>query len=176
MCSIIGATIKNTKGKNMKILIMSRNDIEKMAEQAFPEGTAVISITDYGDEPVFFQNAPAFIHHVSFDDVDNDVIIDELGTHGTKEEKRKIEEKHHMCSNGQALEIAEFYDFIRDKADVLICQCEHGQSRSAAVAAAILEHRGKKGIRIFADDRYYPNKVVFRRVLEAIRILYKVEE
>jgi predicted protein tyrosine phosphatase len=81
-----------------------------------------------------------------------------------------------MCSNGQALKIAEFYDSIRDKADVLICQCEHGQSRSAAVAAAILEHRGKKGIRIFADDRYYPNKVVFRRVLEAIRILYKVEE
>ena len=34
----------------MKILIISRRAIEKMAEQAFPEKTAVISIADYGDE------------------------------------------------------------------------------------------------------------------------------
>ena len=51
----------------------------------------------------------------------------------------------------------------------LICQCEHGQSRSAAVASAILEFKSRRGIQIFADDRYYTNKVVFRRVLEALK-------
>ena len=159
----------------MKILIKSRNAIEKMAEKAFPDNTAVISITDYGDRPVTFKNAPAYIHCSSFDDVDNDVIMDELWALGTKAERRKTEERYHMCSNYQALDIAEFYADVCDKADILICQCEHGQSRSAAVAAAILEYRSKNGIRVFADDRYYPNKVVFRRVLEAIRICCKVE-
>ena len=37
----------------------------------------------------------------------------------------------------------------------IICQCEHGQSRSAACAAAIKEHFEKSGIEVFADYRYY---------------------
>lgn len=51
----------------------------------------------------------------------------------------------------------------------MICQCEHGQSRSAAVAAAIMEFRSRRGITVFAHDSYYPNKVVFRKVLEALK-------
>ena len=65
--------------------------------------------------------------------------------------------------------MADFYFSVCDKADCLICQCEHGQSRSAAIAAAILEFRSRKGIEVFSDDRYYPNKVVFRKVLKALR-------
>lgn len=153
----------------MKILIMSRRAIEKMAEQAFPDNTAVISIADYGDEFAVLKNAPAYVHRIAFDDVDNDVIVDELGTNGTDAEIEAVEKKYHMFSREQAAAIAEFYASIGDKAELLICQCEHGQSRSAAVAAAILEYKSKRGINIFADDRYYPNKVVFRRVLEALR-------
>ena len=53
--------------------------------------------------------------------------------------------------------------------DTLICQCEYGQSRSAGVAAAIIEFTTGGGIRIFADDRYYPNKFVFRKVYNALK-------
>ena len=38
----------------------------------------------------------------------------------------------------------------------ILCQCEYGQSRSAACAAAILEYFNGTGISIFADYRYYP--------------------
>jgi hypothetical protein len=76
-----------------------------------------------------------------------------------------------MFSSAQAEAMARFFFDVCDKADILICQCEHGQSRSAAVASAILEYRSKRGIDIFADDRYYPNKVVFRRLLSALRAL-----
>lgn len=31
------------------------------------------------------------------------------------------------------------------------------------------DYKRRRGIQIFADDRYYPNKVVFRRVLEALK-------
>jgi hypothetical protein len=74
-----------------------------------------------------------------------------------------------MISQDQANEIASFYMDHKDNISTLICQCEHGQSRSAAVASAIWEYRSKQGIKIFADDRYYPNKVVFRKVLAALQ-------
>ena len=57
--------------------------------------------------------------------------------------------------------VAEGYD--------IICQCEYGQSRSAACAAAIKEHYGKRGIEIFADYRYYPNQLVFNKLLCALK-------
>ena len=68
-----------------------------------------------------------------------------------------------------AEEIADFHLSVKDKVDLLICQCEHGQSRSAAVAAAVLEYQNKSGIEIFADDNYYPNKMVFKKVLDQMR-------
>ena len=109
------------------------------------------------------------MHQVEFDDVDNDVIVDELGTNGTEEQILAIEKKYKMLSTKQANKIAKFYFSVCDKVECVICQCEHGQSRSAAVAAAIIEHRTGEGIDIFADDNYYPNKVVFRRVLSALK-------
>lgn len=60
------------------------------------------------------------------------------------------------------------YESIKDSVCCVICQCEHGQSRSAAIAAAILEYETQNGISIFTDDKYYPNKVVFRKVYRAL--------
>ena len=153
----------------MEIKILSRQKLEEWAAEPFNSATAVISIVDYRDSFPILKCAPAHLHCVSFDDVDNDVIVDELGEDGTPDEINAIERKYHMFSEEQAKALADFYVSAEDKAELLICQCEHGQSRSAAVAAAIMEYRYGNGIDIFANDRYYPNKVVFRRVLEALR-------
>ena len=104
----------------------------------------------------------------NLDDIDGDVFVDELGRKPTDEERRKIESKYHMLNDEQAQMIADFYATVSDKVDTIICQCEHGQSRSAGVAAAILEFRSRKGILVFADDRYYPNKTIFKKVLQTI--------
>lgn len=152
----------------MKILIKSRKDIERMSQTPFPEHTALISIADVGDDFATLANRPEHILQIAFNDVDNDVFADELGRAPTEEERVEIEEKYQMFSDKQACQVAEFYHSVKDTAEVIICQCEHGQSRSAAVAAAILEFRSRKGIRIFAHDNYYPNKVVFRKVLNAL--------
>ena len=153
----------------MKIIIKSRKRIEELSNAPFQSRTALISITDFNDRSVVLINKPEFLLRVEFDDVDNDVIIDEIGNDASEEERKKIEAKYHMFSDEQAKEIAEFYFSICNKVECLICQCEHGQSRSAAVAAAILEFQSRKGIVVFSDDRYYPNKVVFRKVLKALR-------
>ena len=152
----------------MKIRICNRASVEKLAQKPFAERTALISITDYGYDFADLQNKPEFLLQLAFDDVDADVFVDELGHKSNEVERQAIEEKYHMLSDEQAKQIAEFYALISDKADVLICQCEHGQSRSAGIAAAILEHRCRKGIAVFADDRYYPNKTIFKKVLRSI--------
>ena len=153
----------------MKIKIMSKRAIEKYMEMPLNEKTAVISITDFGCEFATLKNMPDYLHKVAFDDIDNDVIVYEFGKEASENERMVVENKYHMFSKEQAKSMAEFYFSACDKVDCLICQCEHGQARSAAVAAAILEFRSKKGIKVFVDDRYCPNKVVFRKLLSALQ-------
>lgn len=152
----------------MKILIRSRKAIEKMSKSPFQKGTAIISITDANDSTVNFENEPDFLLRLAFDDVDNDVFADEPVEELTDEERLEVEKKYNMFSNEQSSEIASFYNGYKENISTFICQCEHGQSRSAAVAAAVMEYRSRRGIKIFADDRYFPNKVVFRKVYGAL--------
>ena len=149
----------------MKVLIKSRNDIEIMASKPFKQKTALISITDYDWDFAELKYNPDYLLQLAFYDVDNDVFEDELRRKPTNDERVSVEYKYHMMTDNQASQIAEFYKNLRNKADVLICQCEHGQSRSAAIAAAILEYSCKKGIIIFTHDKYYPNKMIFNKVL-----------
>ena len=153
----------------MRILIKNRHQIEEMSKVGFDKHTALISITDVGVCFAELQHEPEFLLQIAFDDVDNDVFLDELDRKPTNEERLTLERKYKMLSDEQALQIASFYFDNKDSISTLICQCEHGQSRSAAVAAAILEFRSKKGINVFASDNYFPNKVVFRCVLNALR-------
>lgn len=153
----------------MKILIKSRKDIEQISQTPFPAHTALISITDADWTFAELAYQPEFLLQIAFDDVDNDVIVDELGRKPTEEERQQLEAKYKMFSDAQAEQVASFYHSHQDAIETLICQCEHGQSRSAAVAAAIMEYRNKSGIKVFAHDSYYPNKVVFRKVLAALK-------
>lgn len=152
----------------MNIKIMSRDAIEMFCEHPFVEKVALISITDYGYDFVELKNKPQHLLQLVFDDVDGDVFIDELPKNPSTDDKIKIEKKYHMFSNDQANQIVEFVNDVWDKVDVIICQCEHGQSRSAAIAAAIMQYKYQNGIDIFADDNYYPNKFVYRKAFSAL--------
>ena len=152
------------------IKIMNRDAIEMFCEHPFVEKVALISITDYDYSFAELKNKPHHLLQLAFDDVDADVFIDELGDNSSLEDKLKIEKKYHMLSNEQANQISGFVNEVWDNVDVIICQCEHGQSRSAAVAAAISQFKYQNGIEIFADDRYYPNKFVYRKVFDALNM------
>lgn len=151
-----------------EIKIMSREAIEDLAKKPFDKKTAVISITDTDYYFAELKYNPVELLQIAFDDVDNDIFEDELGRAPTEEERIEIEQKYNMLSDEHASEIANFCLRAIGKVDVIICQCEHGQSRSAAVAAAIAEFTTHDGIKVFADDLYYPNKVVFRKVYSAL--------
>ena len=150
----------------MKIAIKSRAEIEDFA---FPTKSALISITDYDYDFAELRSQPDYILQLVFDDIDSDVFVDELGRTPTDAERKHIELKYHMMTDEQAQQITDFYNKVSDTVDILICQCEHGQSRSAAVAAAIMEYAYGNGIEVFADERYYPNKTIFNKVLKQLR-------
>ena len=68
----------------------------------------------------------------------------------------------------EANQLADFILTAEKQGLDIICQCEYGQSRSAACAAAIMEFFYGTGIKIFADYRYYPNQLIFNKVLDAL--------
>lgn len=141
----------------MYLQIHSFESMEELAKEPFPPHTALISIGDPGAQPPRLSHRPAWSLHLEFDDVDPDEI--EEGVKG----------KYRLFDRGMAEKIAEFVYKHKDEAELFICQCEYGQSRSAAAAAAIAEHFDKNGIEIFADERYYPNKRVFAFTLQALK-------
>ena len=143
-----------------KVEIHSIQSLKRRAHQPFAAETALISIGDYGTEFPQLEHKPPHILRLEFDDVTLSDIYESSGHYFLR-----------LFSAEQADQIAEFvYRHLKD-CETLICQCHFGQSRSAAVAAAIKEHFYHNGIEIFADEqeRYFPNLYVFRLTLKALR-------
>ncbi len=143
----------------MNVQIYSRTDIEKLiAEGNFPQNTAVISFCDSGTKPRERLNYSGVCSRVMYIELD-DLELDELNEKGYS----------YDTFFPEADETAEFIIDAYKNGMNIICQCEYGQSRSAGCAAAIKEHFIYDGISLFADYRYYPNKVVYHKVLDALK-------
>lgn len=150
----------------MKVSIYSRKAVEEILQSDFPKHTAVISFYDPPNirtgeisKPVDYKGKPERFFIVAVHDID----IDILGDYGLTFDTYFPEAEN----------LAEFIRQAHDDGLNIICQCEYGQSRSAACAAAILEHYYKDGISIFADYRYYPNQLVFNKLREALNMTKK---
>ena len=159
----------------MKIEIHSIESIEKRSKTPFDPRTSLISISDTDAFPPKLENKPEHILRLVFDDITLDEARERLElTDSVKNSDEKLIELlachgFHIFNDKQAEQIAAFLYKYKDVTDVLICQCHYGQSRSAGCAAAILEHFYQSGIAIFADDRYYPSKLVYQKVFEALK-------
>ncbi len=145
----------------MVVEICSRVMIEERIANNDLQNAAVVSFCDpkgrrRGEDyaPVDFGDSTARVFFVPIHDLDPDA----LGHFGLTAESYFTE----------APEVARFIkDAVRDGARI-VCQCEWGQSRSAALAAAILEYYEKRGIDVFRDYRYYPNQLVFNKAYAAL--------
>ena len=145
----------------MKVEIHSIQSLKRRAHKPFAPDTALISIGDFGKELPLLEYKPAHILRMEFDDVTPSEIDYESSERYA----------FRLFSEEQANQIADFVYRYWESRGTLICQCHYGQSRSAAVAAAIKEHFYHNGIEIFADEqeRYCPNVYVFRLTLRALR-------
>lgn len=145
----------------MKIEIHSIQSLKRRAHKPFAPDTALISIGDFGKELPLLEYKPAHILRMEFDDVTPSEIDYESSERYA----------FRLFSEEQANQIADFVYRYWESRGTLLCQCHYGQSRSAAVAAAIKEHFYHNGIEIFADEqeRYCPNVYVFRLTLRALQ-------
>lgn len=145
----------------MNIKIRSREEIEKLLSGDFPKNTAVISFYDPPSKrtpkdcaPIDFSGKCDCVYYVCIPDIDIGILEDYGLTYDTY--------------LADADELARFICKAEANGMDIICQCEYGQSRSAACAAAILEHFYRNGISVFADYRYYPNQLVYNKVKRAL--------
>lgn len=153
----------------MKVEIMSREALIKLAQEPFADNTAIISITDTEDEDVVLRHQPDRLLRLKFDDVSDEIFEELLGRKPNVREMHQINSRFHRLDNTQTKLMADFILSLKNKG-TLICQCEYGESRSAGVAAAVKEYYYGKGVNVFADARYYPNKHVYRKLLGSLRI------
>ena len=145
----------------MEVQIYSRKAIEELLRGDFPDNVAVISFYDPPSKrtgkvytPVDYKGKAKRVFTVPIHDIDIEILEDFGLTFDTYfPEVNRLAEYIHQA--------------YKDGLDI-ICQCEYGQSRSAACAAAILEHYYREGISIFADYRYYPNQLVYNKVKDAL--------
>lgn len=134
---------KDIEGKyKLNTYILSRRAAEKLIRVKFPPNTAVISFHDPDKEPLDYSIAPEWVRYVSLGDMDTEL--------------------------SQSTELARFIHAARSNWMDILCQCEQGQSRSAACAAAILEHFEGKGSTILEDEGYYVDEMVYDSLLDAL--------
>ena len=139
----------------MKVEILSQWDLRRKAAKGFDPRTALISLGDWGSEPFTLPRQPGHTLRL----LCNDITPALVNLSDPKDMFR-------LFSREQAGQVARF---VYNHLDCLfLCQCCYGSSRSAAVAAALLEHFEKRGMAIFRDDRYYPNLYIFRLTLQAL--------
>ena len=149
----------------LNVEIYSREAIEELLKGDFSDNVAVISFYDpvnprtgEVDKPVDYSSKTKRVFHVAIHDIDIDILSDYGLTYDTY--------------FPEALDVAKFiYDAYNDGLNI-ICQCQYGQSRSAACAAAVMEYFCHNGISIFADYRYYPNQMVFHKIYDALEAIY----
>lgn len=140
----------------MTIKILSRSKIEELIKEGFPDKTSVISFRDTEDEEgVDFSSVYTDICKVAVDDLE----YDEL-------------EEYDLTEDTYFPEVNQVAQFIKEAIandKDIICQCEYGQGRSAGCAAAILEAVYGDGISIFSDYRYYPNKLIYNKLIGRLK-------
>lgn len=145
----------------MKVSIYSREAVEALLREGIPLNTAIISFYDppttrtpKGYKPVDYSGIDNPVMQIPLHDIDIEILGEYNLTYET------------YFPEAQA--VAAFICKGFESGMNILCQCEYGQSRSAACAAAIMEYFYGKGISIFADYRYYPNQLVYHKVFDAL--------
>ncbi len=143
--------------KNSRIDVSIYSKKELAACKELPENTVIISFHDPLDSDSILLGSSLSTHSIfsiSLEDID----FDDLTDSGIP----------YADFFPEADALAEFIYAAYTSSSDIICQCEYGQSRSAGCAAAILEHFYHTGITVFTDYQYYPNRVVYHKVLDAL--------
>ena len=88
---------------------------------------------------------------------------------------RQYEDLDYECqgrsfSEADAIAFAGFLKDRETELDTLYCCCDAGESRSPAVAAAVMRCLGMDDMPIWRDPHYHPNMLVFAKLTDALGV------
>lgn len=142
----------------MEFVILNKSKAQRLSYNDFSLDKVIISIRTPGDEKAKFNN-------------DNETIKDilYLEFYDISYNSQEIFKGYAPMSDEDAIQIRDFVLKWKDKVDTLWVHCDAGISRSAGVAAAILESFGKDNSYIFGSKMYFPNLLCYHKTLNAFR-------
>jgi protein-tyrosine phosphatase len=136
----------------MKAPIYSKPAIFELIKKGLPNNVAIVSFVDTKEDKIPFPKGTDVLHVIFYDI-----------------RPFTVSKNRYDRILPQAKEIAEYVYQKHSEGKDIICQCDYGVSRSAGLAAAILEMWGNQGIKVFADYRYSPNQFIYNKVLKELR-------
>ncbi len=165
----------------MQVEVHSFESLYFRAKTPFAPGSVLVSIGDPGTLPPTLAHKPDHTLRLLFEDMTAELAVVRLGL-----PPRWLEDEQTLAAELSRRNTVLFNDAMATRTaaflrrhltgdGTLYCQCEFGQSRSAAVAAAVLEHFEGRGGEIFTDRRYGPNPLVYQKLLAALRSAEKQE-
>lgn len=131
------------------IEILSRKEAVEFLKTPIVEKLIIISISSVmTDKILFAENSDIVdILYLNFDDVDRS-------------------NANAMTSN-QAKEVTDFVNKYKDSIDRIVIHCDQGVSRSAGIAAAIMQYLFGTAQPIFSNRKYCPNLHCYKLVLDS---------
>lgn len=143
----------------MNVIVLNKVKAQELSYNDFSSNKTIISIRTPDDEQAVFN-------------LENDTIKDilHLSFYDVSTEAQDICKGYPAMTDDDALKIKEFVLKWKDKVDTIIVHCDAGVSRSAGVAAGILDGLNQDSSQIFDNNRYLPNSLCYRKTLNAFKI------
>ena len=143
----------------MDVIVLNKAKAQELSYDNFSSDKVIISIKTPEDEQAVFNaenNSIKDILYLSFYDVST--------------ETQDIFKGYPAMTDEDALNIKNFVLKWKDRVDIIIVHCDAGVSRSAGVAAGILDGLDQNSSQIFDNNRYLPNSLCYRKTLNAFKL------
>lgn len=140
----------------MDVTIMNKSKTGRLSYTDYSSDKVIISISTPGDEKAEFDRNNKTIKDILY-----------LEFYDISYNSQEIFKGYEPMTDEDAVKIKDFVLKWKDEVDTIWVHCDAGISRSAGVAAGILEALGKDNSYIFDSKMYFPNLLCYRKTLNA---------
>lgn len=137
---------------------MNKSKAQRLSYNDFSSDKVIISIRTPSDEKAKFDSNNKTIKDILY-----------LEFYDISYNSQEIFKGYAPMSDEDAIKIRDFVLKWKDKIDTLWVHCDAGISRSAGVAAGILDGLDLDSSPIFDSKLYYPNMFCYRKTLNAFK-------
>lgn len=144
----------------MKFVILNKSKAQRLSYTDYSSDKVIISIRTLGDEKAEFDSNNKTIKDILY-----------LKFYDISYNSQEIFKGYAPMTDEDAVKIKDFVLKWKDKVDTIWVHCDAGISRSAGVAAGIIEALGEDNSYIFDSKMYFPNLLCYRKTLNAFKCI-----